>query len=102
METLAGAVLGLIVGGAATRTHPRVNPGLPLGILAGLLGGLAGQSWWGPALTEVLVGHTLAGAVAAGALGGLILAPLIGLAVTLVRDYLKRWRLPSEPVSPDD
>lgn len=96
MEAMLGAMLGLIVGGAATRTHPRVNPGLPLGILAGLLGGLAGQSWWGPALTEVLVGQPLAGAVAAGALGGLVFAPLMGLAVTLLKDYLASRRRASD------
>lgn len=102
METLAGAVLGLIVGGAATRTHPRVNPGLVMGVLAGLLGGLLGQHWWGASLASLLEDHTLAGAVAGGALGGLIFAPLIGLAVTLLRDYLRRRRLASAPIPRDD
>lgn len=102
METLAGAVLGLIVGGAATRTHPRVDPGLPLGILAGLLGGLLGQYWWGASLSSILVEQTLAGAVAAGALGGLLIAPVVGVGVNILRDYLKQSRVPSEPVSPDD
>lgn len=102
MEALLGAVLGLIVGGAATRTHPRVNPGVLIGMLAGLLGGLLGQHWWGPAFTDLLVGQTLAGAVAAGALGGLVFAPLVGLAVTLLRGYLRQRRLANGPLSRDD
>lgn len=88
MEVLLGAVLGLIVGGAATRTHPRVNPGLPLGLLAGLLGGIVGQHWWGPQLTPLLEDQTLAGAVAGGTLGGLIFAPLVGVAMTVLRRHL--------------
>lgn len=102
MEALLGAVLGLLVGAGAAHMHPRVDPGWPLGALAGLLGGLAGQHWWGPTFTPMLEDQTLAGAVAGGAVGGLIVAPLVGLAVTLLRDYLRRRRLTSGPVSLDD
>lgn len=102
MESMLGAMLGLIVGAAATRTHPRVNPGLPVGMLAGLLGGLAGQAWWGPGFTQLLENQSLAGAVAGGALGGLVFAPVVGLAVTLLRDYLRRRRLQGGPTSRDD
>ena len=102
MEAMLGAVMGLIVGVAATRTHPRVNPGWPVGALAGLLGGLLGRHWWGTPLTEVLENQPLASAVAGGALGGLIFAPLIGLTLTLLRDYFRRRRLTSGPAPRDD
>lgn len=93
MEVLLGAVMGLIVGASATRTHPRVDPGLPLGMLAGLIGGLLGQHWAGGPLTSLLAEQTLAGAAAGGTLGGLVIAPLAGVVVTLTRDRHRRARL---------
>lgn len=87
MELMLGALMGLLVGGAATRSHPRVNPGLAVGALIGLLAGMLGRAWFGPSLTSVLADHVLAGAIAGGALGGVIFAPLMGMGAKALGRY---------------
>lgn len=88
MDVMLGALLGLLLGWGASRTHPSVDAGGVLGALAGAIGGLIGQAWLGPMLTPLLADASLAGAAAGGAIGGLVLAPLVGLGAKYLRRRL--------------
>ncbi len=100
MEVMLAALMGLLVGGASTRSHPSVNPGPAFGALVGLVAGLLGRAWFEPSLTPMLADQELAGAVAGATIGGLLLAPLMGIAVKALR---RLWvaRSASRPASDD-
>lgn len=88
MDVMLGALLGLLLGWGASRTHPSVDAGGVVGALAGAIGGLIGQAVLGPMLTPLLADASLAGAAAGGAIGGLVLAPLAGFGVRHLRRRL--------------
>ncbi|WP_062130707.1 hypothetical protein [Demequina aestuarii] len=90
MDVMIGAVLGVLLGWGASRTHPTVDAGPIVGVLSGLVGGLIGQAWLGPALAPALAGQALAGAAAGGAIGGLVLAPVVGIGIGQLRRRQRR------------